>query len=423
MNRRTSPRRLIPILVLTCGASSASAAEPKSLPERIETTRGSLHVEDDYLPGVVSAQMTAVVQQTKLKASALVEAHRAVAIVARTRLLSRLYDQWGSGRLVPLTGHFQPWSASPSKAARDAVKATRGQVLVVDGVPFNPITVPGAWPRNMRTGEAYTPDVYGYGLLTGSLIKSWSRMRRALADEPRLPRWRWNKLGRSWTELYVTRYVRRGEKHTTPRLATSSLHPGNRGAMSAFRAAWLSAYLQPPGDHLKILRDAFGLEVEVVSPSKPVVVQPPQPVPPRPTTPAPLLNYPTDLWPNNGQEIRSRPVVLKWKRSAQASGYQIQVHWTRTKEWRRYFHYTVRGATRTSKRFFPFFNRATYRFRVRSVRSPSAGDWSEWATFRLEVSPRNRGRTGAANPGSRALSSARIRTRRQLRSAPVTRKR
>ncbi len=240
-------RWLLPLLLFGCGAGpSPGDCVPEigaRLPGCIETTRGRMSVELQYIPGVVRCEMGMLTDE-----GAALEAQ---AIAARTYLL-RFLERKGTDAEVPIGAHFQCWRSGAAQRHEDAAKWTRDVVLLYGGKVLNANYVSGT-PKRAIDCTPNPPTASGYAEETwAELTATYLKRRKARSKR----RWK----GVAWTEAVVTRNEgRKGAKVRGTPMASKSKR--NRGALSQYGAACLALNLGY--ETHDILRWFYGDDVEL----------------------------------------------------------------------------------------------------------------------------------------------------------------
>jgi hypothetical protein len=211
-------------------------AGPSSLPSWILTAYGPMHVENDYLPGVVDCELGWVGTR-----SAALEAQ---AIAARTYLATFLNNR-GLTAEVPIGPHFQCWRRARNDRSTAAVKATSGAVLRVGGRLIYANYASGA---NRLDGRCRPPPPREFGYP----YKSWREMRLAFDRGARFA-------GYAWTEILITH--NRGRKRDVRRSPMARNDDLNRGALGQYAAVCLAETEEL--DTVAILRHFYGSDVEL----------------------------------------------------------------------------------------------------------------------------------------------------------------
>lgn len=211
---------------------------PTRLPVHVDTALGRMHVEDEYLPGVVDCEIAYYTQAPSALA--------AQAIAART-YLARFLERSGEDAVVPIGPHFQCWRPIVYDRSREAVDATRGMVMRHGRDLITANYAAGARARNARC-EPLSPKVHGIA------HPSWSSVKKAYEKGTRFP-------GPAWTEIFVTVNAgKRGAAVTRTTLGDGS--PQNRGGMGQHAAICLAERWGSTTE--KILHHFYGDDVVVV---------------------------------------------------------------------------------------------------------------------------------------------------------------
>lgn len=193
------------------------------MPACVDTVRGAMAIESEYLPGVVDCELGWF--------TTAAPALEAQAIAARTYLGSHLQRN-GEDARVKLSAVFQCWRPPAHARSRHAVEATRDVVMHHQGELLFGNYVAGAKRRDDAC-RPLPPDQHGL-----SEWASWAAMRAAY-DAARKRGDRSPFKGVSWTEILVTENAgKTGDKVVgTPFARKSRL---NRGALSQYGAACLA---------------------------------------------------------------------------------------------------------------------------------------------------------------------------------------
>lgn len=192
------------------------------LPRCIRTTRGVMHVERDYIPGVVDCEMGGF-----RRAEAALAAQ---AIAART-YLARFLERKGHETTVPIGARFQCWKRAKHAGSVAAALETEGTVMRHEGLLLSANYVSGARKRH--------PDCTPKGPReNGYRYNDWAVVRDIYLECRRKKRRRPFK-GVSWTEVVVTHNEGLSGDAVQP-TPMGSRRPRNRGAMSQYGAACLA---------------------------------------------------------------------------------------------------------------------------------------------------------------------------------------
>jgi hypothetical protein len=233
-----------------CRDDAALAAADRLMPACVDTVRGAMEVEREYLPGVLECEVGGF-----RKTPAALEAQ---AIVARTYLLAHLTRK-GPDAVVRLDGTFQCWKAPTSEAVRTAVRATDDLVLHTAGDVLDANYAAGT-PKREADCRPKPPGAAGY-----DAYATWADMRAAWVSARKAgKRLRFDGVG--WTELLVTENEGRTGLGVEP-TPFAPKRPTNRGAFGQWAAACLAGkrgYAAPD-----IVRFFFGADVEFSQPVPP----------------------------------------------------------------------------------------------------------------------------------------------------------
>jgi uncharacterized protein YraI len=244
--------------MIALGATTARA-EPTSLPTYVSTPEGWMHAEDRYLPGVAHAELGWFAGQTRR--GQRTECVKAQAIAARTFVLQYLNRRSHTRTLPSMSGSFQAWTSRYSGASKRAAQATRGQVLMHDGVVIYANYASGAFPLD-ADGFPFAPPRYGYpSSFTWQYIRDQYDARQA----GRISRSTWRSRvtrhgGVHWT--YILNTDNEGRSGSAV-IATPHARAGqrNRGGLGQYRSWWLD--LNRGYDHTQILRAFYGEDVTI----------------------------------------------------------------------------------------------------------------------------------------------------------------
>jgi len=231
-----------------CGAAPRcleAATDERLLPACIDTDRGEMSVEQEYLPGVVHCELGGSDEGAALEAQA---------IAARTYLLGYLVRRGEEAR-VPIGSRFQCWKAGAKGAARDAAHYTADIVMTYGGDPITANYVAGA--RSLAPDcTPLSPEDNGYD------HDSWGAMRQLYLDARRR-RARRPFGGTAWTEVVVTRNEGRRAAEVKP-TPMAGKHAANRGALGQRAAICLAENLGY--EVLDVLRYFYGEDVVLSHP-------------------------------------------------------------------------------------------------------------------------------------------------------------
>ncbi len=225
-----------------CRADTPRPGPTQIMPACVDTVRGAMAVETEYLPGVVECEVGGF-----RKTPAVLEAQ---AIVARTYLLAHLTRQ-GPDAIVRLDGRFQCWKPPTSAAVRRAAEATADIVLHRDGDVLDANYAAGT-PKRLPDCTPRTPPEAGY-----PEYATWDEMRAAWqAARSAGRRLRFSGVG--WTEILTTRNAGRDGLAVDP-TPFAPKRPTNRGAFGQWAAACLAGRhgYTPPA----LIRYFFGDDV------------------------------------------------------------------------------------------------------------------------------------------------------------------
>jgi hypothetical protein len=221
----------------TAAERAADPPAPTALPVVIQTDRGEMLVEEEYLPGVVDCELAYWTESPA--------ALEAQAIAARTYLL-RAIVAYGEDFRARTTPAFQCWRRPGHARSAEAVRRTAGLVLRHRGDPINANYVAGTPALDERCAPL-GPAEAGYP------HETWAQM---------LALWRAGRKfsGPNWTQIFVTyNEGRRGADVVTTAISHSG--PPNRGALSQHGAVCLAE--RRGFDSLSILRFFYGEDVEL----------------------------------------------------------------------------------------------------------------------------------------------------------------
>ena len=264
-----------------CRAETAAQGAAQIMPACVDTVRGAMQVEAEYLPGILECEVGGF----RKTPSAL----EAQAIVARTYLLAHLTRKGPDAR-VRLDGTFQCWKTPRSTEVREAVRATRDLVLHRHGDVLDANYAAGTARRAADCGPQ-SPEVSGY-----EDWESWTDMRAAWTDARRNGK-RLRFGGVAWTELLVTKNEGRDGLAVEP-TPFAAIRPTNRGAFGQWAAACLAGkrgYKTP-----EIVRYFFGADVQFSHPvAPPAADSPPSRRPAADSLPSrrPAADSPSDRQP------------------------------------------------------------------------------------------------------------------------------
>lgn len=225
------------------GGSSFELSEGK-LPRTIETEKGRLSIEEEYIPGVVACEIG-----RRLWGGAAMEAQ---AIAART-YLARYLERTKGSKVIPIGPRFQCWKPTDDYRVRQAALSTASQVLRYEGALITGNYVAGT-PHLTAGCDPLPPTNAGY---TGS---TWGEMLATYRDD-RKQHGRTLFKGTAWTEIFVTRNEgKSGEDVSASAIARPVNY--NRGALGQNAAVCLTNNLGY--ETLDILRYFYGEDIELV---------------------------------------------------------------------------------------------------------------------------------------------------------------
>jgi hypothetical protein len=250
------PAVLALLLLTGCGAATNGvtlddclarhAPRATFMPVCVDTARGAMHVEAEYVPGVVECELGGAAD-----APAALEAQ---AIAARTYLAAFLERQ-GEDAVVPTTSRFQCWKQGARRAALEAAARTADVVVHRDGVLISANYAAGT----RKLAEDCTPRPpadSGYG------FETWDAMRSDAEASFRAGKWpRYG--GTDWTEVLVTRNDGLAGEKVRPTPLAGRV-PANRGALGQNTAVCLAR--RAGHDSRAILRYFYGADVELSVP-------------------------------------------------------------------------------------------------------------------------------------------------------------
>ena len=225
----------------------AEVGRPRAvMPACVETPKGAMAIEDEYLPGVVQCEVGGM-----HKTPSVLEAQ---AIVARTYLLAHLL-RTDLDRGVPLTSRFQCFAEGATAASREAVARTRDVVLHHQGQVLDANYAAGVRRRSADCSPL-PPDEVGY-----ARFPDWEAMRAAYLAA-RLRGERRPFAGVAWTEVFIV--INEGRTGLDVRPSPwNPARPTNRGAFGQWAALCLAR--ERGAGALTILRYFFGADVELTA--------------------------------------------------------------------------------------------------------------------------------------------------------------
>jgi hypothetical protein len=193
------------------------------VPVCVDTARGAMPVEAEYIPGVVDCELGWF--------TTAAPALEAQAIAARTYLVGWLDRKGDEARKVPIGPHFQCWRKAAHQRSRAAAQATKDVVMHLNGQFIYANYASGARKRDADC-RALPPDQHGYS------AKSWAAMRAAY-DAARAQGRRKPFHGAYWTEVLVTHNAGKSADAITE-TPFARKGPLNRGAFGQYEAACLA---------------------------------------------------------------------------------------------------------------------------------------------------------------------------------------
>lgn len=220
------------------------------VPVCINTARGAMAVEREYIPGVVDCELGWF--------TTAAPALEAQAIAARTYLLGWLDRNGDETRTVPIGPHFQCWRKAAHKRSEAAAAATQDVVMHLDGAFIFANYASGARHRD-ATCQAQPPTKHGYDL------PSWAAMR-AHYDAARRRGTRRPFKGAYWTEVLVTHNAGKDAQQLAP-TPFARKSPLNRGAFGQYEAACLAK--EQGLETTAILEHFYGTDLHYSSPWSP----------------------------------------------------------------------------------------------------------------------------------------------------------
>ncbi|MGB0648453.1 MAG: SpoIID/LytB domain-containing protein, partial [Bradymonadia bacterium] len=131
-----------------------------TLPRTIVTDKGTLSVEEDYIPGVVACEIG-----RRFWGGAAMEAQ---AIAART-YLARYLERTKGEKVIPIGPRFQCWKRTNDDRVRQAALATANQVLRYKGALITGNYVAGT-PHLTAGCDPLPPSEAGYTPSTWTLM-------------------------------------------------------------------------------------------------------------------------------------------------------------------------------------------------------------------------------------------------------------
>lgn len=228
------PALLLATLIFCLGCGGAvhefradESPEPRpvpvsGLPVAIDTDRGRLSVERDYIPGVVACEIG--------RRTWGVPAMEAQAIAART-YLARYLERTKGQRVIPIGPRFQCWKQTRDPRFREVAASTAGLVLRYNGSLITGNYVSGT--HKLTAGcDPEPPTAVKY------TSPDWSEML-VRYKQGRREKGRTIFKGTAWTEIFVTR----NEGKQGPQVAPSPIAGAvsfNRGALGQNAAVCLA---------------------------------------------------------------------------------------------------------------------------------------------------------------------------------------
>ncbi len=229
-----------------CRARFATGPRTAFMPVCVDTTRGAMRVEAEYVPGVVECELGGAGN-----APAALEAQ---AIAARTYLATFLERQ-GEDAVVPTTPRFQCWKPGARQAAIEAARRTEDVVAHRAGALISANYAAGT-RRLADDCTPLPPADSGYD------FETWEAMRADFEAARRAGEWP-SYGGTDWTEVLVTRNDGlEGEKVRPTPLAGRVA--ANRGALGQNTAVCLAR--RAAHDTRAILRYFYGADLELSAP-------------------------------------------------------------------------------------------------------------------------------------------------------------
>lgn len=211
---------------------------PTGLPAIIQTDRGPMLLELQYIPGVVDCELAHFTE-----APAALDAQ---AIAARTYLARALVAR-GAGYQVPTGPKFQCWRRPKHVRSVMAAQRTAGRIARWRGLAINGNYVAGVRELDDDCRPTYEPTALGYPHAT------WAEMRAAWLNGQRYR-------GPAYTQIFVTYNAgRRGPMVRETRLG--NFGAPNRGALSQHGAICLAE--RRGLDAAGILRFFYGEDLEL----------------------------------------------------------------------------------------------------------------------------------------------------------------
>lgn len=220
------------------------------VPVCIDTARGAMAVETEYIPGVVDCELGWF--------TTAAPALEAQAIAARTYLVGWLDRKGDESRVVPIGPHFQCWRKAAHQRSRAAAQATKDVVMHLNGRFIFANYVSGARHRD-ESCRAQPPTKHGYPAPT------WTEMRRTY-DRARKRGDRRPFKGVYWTEVLVTHNAGKDAEHLAP-TPFARKSPLNRGAFGQYEAACLASTKKL--ETLAILAHFYGTDLDYSVPWSP----------------------------------------------------------------------------------------------------------------------------------------------------------
>ncbi len=219
------------------------------MPLCINTAKGVMDVESEYLPGVLNCEMGPLTSTPA--------ALEAQVIAART-FLAGFLGRKGETALVPIGPHFQCWKPGPSAAAKAAAHNTEDLLIHRGGNLLRANYVSGT-----RVDDKCKPwGTYKSGY---KKFKTWSAMTSHWKRQRAKGKKRIFK-GTFWTEIHVTR----NEGKSGDKVKGSLIAPfddANRGALGQWATICLAE--QKGYSTMEILRYFYGEDVSLSQPPPP----------------------------------------------------------------------------------------------------------------------------------------------------------
>ncbi len=199
-----------------------AATQAGRLPVTIDTDKGPLSVERDYIPGVVACEIG--------RRTWGVPAMEAQAIAART-YLARYLERTKGKRIIPIGPRFQCWKPTKDQRFRKVAQSTAGQILRYDGRLITGNYVSGT--HKLTAGcDPEPPTAVKY------TSPDWSEML-VRYKQGRKEKGRTIFKGTAWTEIFVTRNEGKQGRDVTPSAIAGAVS-FNRGALGQNAAVCLA---------------------------------------------------------------------------------------------------------------------------------------------------------------------------------------